>query len=125
MAPIDLMEQLLQAKTGEERTSLFKNMMHKLLVHAHAEQDVLYRKMKQSDDERAGNKARLDDPDVPLGVYPRANEKDLPEIPDNILKTIKLIAVDSIDDVFRWAIPSAPPRPALGSRRSERSSIIT
>ena len=48
-----LMENLLQAKTGEERLPLFKDMMHKLLVHAHAEQDVLYRKMKRSYDERA------------------------------------------------------------------------
>ena len=48
-----LIEDLLHAKTGEKRGLLFKEIASKLLAHAHAEQDVLYRAMKKSNDERA------------------------------------------------------------------------
>jgi len=47
----DLIEQLLQAETVEERMPLFKEMAGKLLAHARAEQTVLYRKMEKSPDE--------------------------------------------------------------------------
>src|SRR4030081_994455 len=46
-----LIEQLLQAETGEERVPLFKEMASKLLAHSHAEQTVLYRKMEKSLDQ--------------------------------------------------------------------------
>src|SRR5437762_8861920 len=49
----DLMEQLLKTESGTERTPLFKELMGMLLAHAHAEQNVLYKKMQKSDDEKA------------------------------------------------------------------------
>ena len=47
-----LIDQLIETKAGEERAPLFKEIMSKLLAHAHAEQDVLYRRMEKSDDEK-------------------------------------------------------------------------
>jgi len=46
----DLIERILRADTAEHRTSLFKELMPKLLVHAHAEQNVLYKKIEKSAD---------------------------------------------------------------------------
>jgi hypothetical protein len=48
----ELMEQLLKTEEAKERTAIFKELMTKLLAHAHAEQNVLYRKMEKSDDEK-------------------------------------------------------------------------
>lgn len=48
----ELIEQLLQTEEAKERTSLFKEIMTKLLAHAHAEQNVLYKKMEKSNDEK-------------------------------------------------------------------------
>ena len=47
----EMIEQLLKAEEAKERTPLFKEIMTKLLAHAHAEQNVLYKKMEKSDDE--------------------------------------------------------------------------
>jgi hemerythrin-like domain-containing protein len=49
----DLIEQLLKTESGTERTPLFKELMGMLLAHAHAEQNVLYKKMEKSEDEKA------------------------------------------------------------------------
>jgi hemerythrin superfamily protein len=49
----DLIEQLLKAEAGAERSTLFKEMMSMLLAHSHAEQNVLYKKMEKSEDEKA------------------------------------------------------------------------
>jgi len=46
-----LIEQLLKTEEAKERTPIFKEIMTKLLAHAHAEQNVLYKKMEKSDDE--------------------------------------------------------------------------
>ena len=48
----DMLEQLMKTESGAERTPLFKEMMTMLLAHAHAEQNVLYKKMEKSDDEK-------------------------------------------------------------------------
>jgi ATP-dependent Lon protease len=37
-------------------------------------------------------------------IVPRENEKDLPDIPDAIRKTMKLHFVDSMDEVLRIAL---------------------
>ena len=42
-----LIDQLIETKEG--RGPLFQEIMSKLLAHAHAEQNVLYRKMEKSD----------------------------------------------------------------------------
>ena len=47
----ELIEQLLKTEGTKERTAIFKEIMTKLLAHAHAEQNVLYKKMEKSDDE--------------------------------------------------------------------------
>ena len=46
-------DQLLKTESSAERTPLFKELMSMLLAHAHAEQNVLYKKMEKSDDEKA------------------------------------------------------------------------
>jgi ATP-dependent Lon protease len=43
-------------------------------------------------------------------LYPTGNEKDLPEIPENIRSEIKLIPVESVDDVFERALQGTPLR---------------
>jgi len=47
----ELIERMLKTEGAKERAEIFKEMMTKLLAHAHAEQNVLYRKMEKSDDE--------------------------------------------------------------------------
>src|SRR5712671_688855 len=48
-----LMGTILKTEDGKERTSLFNELKTMLLAHAHAEQNVLYKKMEKSDDEKA------------------------------------------------------------------------
>jgi len=48
-----LLDQLLKTDDGQERSALFKEMMSNLLAHAHAEQNVLYRKLEKSQNEKA------------------------------------------------------------------------
>ena len=48
-----MLDQLLKNESSAERTPLFKEMMGMLLAHSHAEQNVLYKKMEKSDDEKA------------------------------------------------------------------------
>jgi hemerythrin superfamily protein len=47
-----LLEQLQKNGSSVARTRLFKEMMGMLLAHSHAEQNVLYKKMEKSDDEK-------------------------------------------------------------------------
>jgi ATP-dependent Lon protease len=44
-------------------------------------------------------------------ILPRANEKDLAELPDNIKNSIKLHFVDSMDEVLALALESPLPSP--------------
>lgn len=46
-----LIDQMLKTDDAKERTAIFKELMTKLLAHAHAEQNVLYKKMEKSEDE--------------------------------------------------------------------------
>ena len=46
-----LIEQMLKIKEAKEHTAIFKELMMKLLAHAHAEQNVLYKKMAKSEGE--------------------------------------------------------------------------
>src|SRR5438067_7045984 len=48
-----LIEQLMDTEASAERTPLFKELMSMLLAHSHAEQNVLYKKMEKSEDEKA------------------------------------------------------------------------
>jgi ATP-dependent Lon protease len=58
-------------------------------------------------------------------ILPRDNEKDLPDIPENIRKDMSLHFVDTMDDVLRIALerlPVAlplPPAVELGPRPGE------
>ena len=44
-------------------------------------------------------------------ILPRANEKDIAELPDNIKNSIKLHFVDSMDEVLALALESPLPSP--------------
>ena len=56
-------------------------------------------------------------------ILPRANEKDIAELPDNIKNSIKLHFVDSMDEVLALALESPLPLScARGNRGSYRSS---
>ena len=48
-----LIEQMIKTEDGKERGAIFKEMMTKLLAHSHAEQNVLYKKMEKSQDEKS------------------------------------------------------------------------
>ena len=48
-----LIEQLLKTESAAERSPVFKELMSMLLAHSHAEQNVLYKKMEKSEDEKA------------------------------------------------------------------------
>lgn len=48
-----LIEQIMNTEESSERTPLFKEMMNMLLAHSHAEQQVLYKKLEKSDDDKA------------------------------------------------------------------------
>ena len=50
-------------------------------------------------------------------ICPRENEKDLHDIPKNVLKAIEFKFADTIDDVLRWAIaPLAEDHPNAALR---------
>jgi ATP-dependent Lon protease len=45
-------------------------------------------------------------------ILPRENEKDLADIPKNILETLTVELVDNVDEVLKIALaPPAPPQP--------------
>jgi len=48
-----LIEQMIKTEDGKERGAIFKEMMSKLLAHAQAEQNVLYKKMEKSENEKS------------------------------------------------------------------------
>ena len=48
----DLIDRMIKTEDAKERTSMFKEIMSMLLAHSQAEQNVLYRKMQKSDDEK-------------------------------------------------------------------------
>lgn len=48
-----LIDKMIETEDGKERGAIFKEMMSKLLAHAHAEQAVLYKKMEKSEDEKS------------------------------------------------------------------------
>jgi ATP-dependent Lon protease len=55
---------------------------------------------------------------VKVILFPRGNEKDLPEIPENVRKSLKLVPVYNIDDVFQHALQPGAPRSGPLSRKS-------
>lgn len=48
-----LIQQCLKTEGSAERNQLFKEIMSMLLAHSHAEQNVLYKKLQKSEDEKA------------------------------------------------------------------------
>jgi len=48
-----LMETILKTEDNKERGSMFNELKTMLLAHAHAEQNVLYKKMEKSDGEKS------------------------------------------------------------------------
>ena len=51
-------------------------------------------------------------------LFPRGNEKDLPDVPPEAARAVKLVPVDTIDDVFRLALQPSAPKTGIGQRRS-------
>ena len=47
-----LIEQCLKTEASAERNQIFKEIMSMLIAHSEAEQQVLYKKMQKSDDEK-------------------------------------------------------------------------
>ena len=61
---------------------------------------------------------------IPEAIVPRENEKDLPDIPDAIKKTMKLHFVDSMDEVLKFALEReivALPLPAAAGVEAQPS----
>ncbi len=61
-------------------------------------------------------------------IMPKDNEKDMPEIPDNIRGEMKLHFVESMDEVLALALEKPieigkPPAPALEERGEERKGV--
>ena len=54
-----MIETILNTEDSKERGALFKELMTNLLAHAHAEQNVLYKRMEKTDDEE-GRKFALE-----------------------------------------------------------------
>jgi hemerythrin-like domain-containing protein len=48
----ELIEQCLKTEASAERNQLFKEIMSMLIAHSEAEQNVLYKKMQKSEDEK-------------------------------------------------------------------------
>jgi len=51
-------------------------------------------------------------------VIPKANRKDLREIPRRVLKLLRIVLVDHVDDVLREALVLEDPEAALGPART-------
>lgn len=51
-------------------------------------------------------------------VFPKGNEKDLPEIPETVRKAVKMVPVQQVDEVFEFALQPSPVRSAASHRRS-------
>jgi ATP-dependent Lon protease len=51
-------------------------------------------------------------------LFPKGNEKDLPEIPEIVRKAVKMIPVQQVDEVFEHALQPSPVRSAFRHRRS-------
>ncbi|HEX3537716.1 MAG TPA: hemerythrin domain-containing protein [Stellaceae bacterium] len=48
-----MIEKIINTEDSKERGTLFNEMKTMLLAHSHAEQNVLYKKMEKSDDEKS------------------------------------------------------------------------
>jgi ATP-dependent Lon protease len=55
-------------------------------------------------------------------LFPRGNEKDVPEIPENVRKSLKLVPVEDIDQVFELALLSLPVKAASTPRKPSHIS---
>jgi ATP-dependent Lon protease len=53
-------------------------------------------------------------------VVPRRNQKDMPEIPEEVRKTVKFHFVDNIDQVLEHALLAAPEKAKAKGRKSAR-----
>ncbi|OVE76662.1 endopeptidase La [bacterium F11] len=51
-------------------------------------------------------------------LYPKANMKDLPDIPETVRKNLKLKSVETVDEVFKLALQPTPPRSSTNNRKA-------
>jgi ATP-dependent Lon protease len=52
-------------------------------------------------------------------IMPKENEKDLPDIPENLRNVMKLHFVDTMDEVLRIALEKPLPAPSAGTETAE------
>jgi ATP-dependent Lon protease len=56
-------------------------------------------------------------------LIPKENEKDLVEIPDNVKKGLKIVPVNSLDELLKQALVSAP-SPIEWTEPAERAAPL-
>ena len=57
-----------------------------------------------------------------LVVIPEQNKKDLEDIPPEILKKVKIIAVSDVEEALKLALEKYPPAPPVAGKKSVKSS---
>jgi ATP-dependent Lon protease len=57
-------------------------------------------------------------------VVPRRNEKDMPDIPEEVRKTVKFHFVDNIDQVLEHALLPAPAVRSAGRSRGKSAPKV-
>jgi ATP-dependent Lon protease len=55
--------------------------------------------------------------EVKIVLFPKGNEKDLPDIPENVRTAVQLIPVQNIDEVFARALQAAPLKEVISIRK--------
>jgi ATP-dependent Lon protease len=55
-------------------------------------------------------------------IIPRKNEKDLEDLPADVKRKMKIILVDTMDDVLSVAIPGIPKKVQKTKRVAEQST---
>jgi ATP-dependent Lon protease len=58
-------------------------------------------------------------------LLPKENEKDIDEIPQQVLKNITLIQVETMDEVLKQALMLPDPDTFFQSKRAESSPLVS
>ena len=113
-----LVEAIADSEDGWERNSLFQQMRARLLTHSHAEDEVLYRRLKSSQHEASRK-------------FAQEGEREHQLVEQQLQKM--LAADDKISDVWMeqltecrsWSITTSTKKKALGSAARATSSTRT
>ena len=58
-------------------------------------------------------------------LLPKANEKDVDEIPQQVLKNVTLIQVETMDEVLKQALVLPDPDTFFKSKRAEGAPLVS